>query len=98
MLATEIIRLTDVTKTYQSGAGEQTVLNKVSFAVNKGEFIGIIGDSGSGKTTLLRLLGGLDAPTSGKVVVLGKRLERMGREELDGKVKEKERGGRKWME
>ncbi len=67
----EILRVENLCKTY--GKGENTVhaLDNVSFSVNKGEFIAIIGPSGSGKSTLLHILGGVDKPTSGKVFLDG---------------------------
>lgn len=68
----EILRVENLRKTY--GSGEQAVhaLDGVSFSVNKGEFVAIIGPSGSGKSTLLHILGGVDKPTSGKVFMDGK--------------------------
>lgn len=58
-------------KTYEVGAMKVEVLNGVNLKVGKGEFIVISGPSGSGKTTLLNIIGGIDKPTSGKIVVLG---------------------------
>ena len=68
----EILRVENLCKTY--GKGENTVkaVDNVSFLVEKGEFVAIIGASGSGKSTLLHLLGGVDRPTSGKVFIDGK--------------------------
>ncbi len=68
----EILRVENLCKTY--GKGENTVkaVDNVSFSVEKGEFVAIIGASGSGKSTLLHLLGGVDRPTSGKVFIDGK--------------------------
>ena len=63
----EILRVENLCKTYGKGKNEVKALDHISFAVNKGEFIAIIGPSGSGKSTLLHLLGGVDKPTSGKV-------------------------------
>ena len=67
----EILRVENLCKTY--GKGENTVkaVDNVSFLVEKGEFVAIIGASGSGKSTLLHLLGGVDRPTSGKVFIDG---------------------------
>ena len=67
----EILRVENLTKTYGSGENEVHALNDVSFSVNKGEFVAIIGPSGSGKSTLLHILGGVDRPTSGKVFMDG---------------------------
>ena len=63
----EILRVENRCKTYGKGKNEVKALDNISFSVNKGEFIAIIGPSGSGKSTLLHILGGVDKPTSGKV-------------------------------
>ena len=63
----EILRVKNLCKTYGKGKNEVRALDHISFSVNKGEFIAIIGPSGSGKSTLLHILGGVDKPTSGKV-------------------------------
>lgn len=65
----EILRVENLCKTYGSGEAAVKALDNVSFAVNKGEFVSIVGSSGSGKSTLLHILGGVDRPTSGKVFV-----------------------------
>lgn len=65
----EILRVENLTKTYGKGETSVTALNNVSFTVNKGEFVAIIGPSGSGKSTLLHIIGGVDYPSSGKVFV-----------------------------
>jgi len=67
----EILRVENLCKTYGKGENEVKALDHVSFSVNKGEFIAIIGPSGSGKSTLLHILGGVDKPTSGKVFMDG---------------------------
>lgn len=67
----EILRVENLTKTYGSGEAEVRALDNISFTVEKGEFIAIIGPSGSGKSTLLHILGGVDRPTSGKVFIGG---------------------------
>jgi putative ABC transport system ATP-binding protein len=67
----EILRVENLTKTYGSGEAEVRALDNVSFTVEKGEFLAIIGPSGSGKSTLLHILGGVDRPTSGKVFIEG---------------------------
>ncbi len=65
----EILRIEDLCKTYGKGETEVRALDHVSFSVQKGEFVAIIGPSGSGKSTLLHILGGVDRPTSGRVMV-----------------------------
>lgn len=67
----EIIKVENLTKVYGKGENEVKALDGVSFSVNKGEFIAIIGPSGSGKSTLLHILGGVDKPSGGKVYVDG---------------------------
>jgi putative ABC transport system ATP-binding protein len=65
----EILRVENVSKIYGTGETAVHALNNISFSVQKGEFISIIGPSGSGKSTLMHILGGVDTPTSGKVFV-----------------------------
>ncbi|NLL29594.1 ABC transporter ATP-binding protein [Clostridium isatidis] len=65
----EIVRVENLSKQYGSGETAVKALNNVSFSVNKGEFVAIVGASGSGKSTLLHMLGGVDRPTSGKVFI-----------------------------
>ena len=67
----EILRVENLCKTYGKGENQVKALDNVSFSVNKGEFVAIIGPPGSGKSTLLHILGGVDKPTSGKVYVDG---------------------------
>ena len=66
-----ILEAKDLVKRYPMGEGEVTALQGVSLAVKQGEFVAIMGTSGSGKSTMLHLLGGLDLPTSGEVVIDG---------------------------
>jgi putative ABC transport system ATP-binding protein len=68
---TPVVRLRDVTKSYGEGAGKAQVLRGVSFDIEKGELIALVGQSGSGKSTLLNIIGGLDQPDAGEVEVLG---------------------------
>ncbi|ODU54198.1 MAG: peptide ABC transporter ATP-binding protein [Clostridium sp. SCN 57-10] len=67
----ELLKVEALSKLYGSGDGQVTALDRVSFSVQKGEFVAIIGPSGSGKSTLLHILGAVDTPTSGKVYVDG---------------------------
>ena len=68
----EILKVENLTKIYGKGTTEVVALDNVSFSVEKGEFVAIVGASGSGKSTLLHLIGGVDRPTSGKVFIDGK--------------------------
>lgn len=68
----EILRVENLTKIYGKDSTKVTALDKVSFSVEKGEFVAIVGASGSGKSTLLHLIGGVDRPTKGKVFIDGK--------------------------
>lgn len=67
----EILKVENVIKTYANGDKLLYALNDVSFLVNQGEFIAIVGPSGSGKSTLLHIIGGIDKPTDGKVFING---------------------------
>ncbi len=67
----EILRVENLTKIYGKDSTEVVALDNVSFSVEKGEFVAIVGASGSGKSTLLHLIGGVDRPTSGKVFIDG---------------------------
>ncbi len=68
----EILKVENLTKIYGKGTTKVVALDNVSFSVEKGEFVAIVGASGSGKSTLLHILGGVDRPTSGKVFIDGK--------------------------
>lgn len=77
-----VLSTKDLRKIYGSGENEVHALDGVDFAVEKGEFLAIVGTSGSGKSTLLHMLGGLDRPTSGQVTVDGKDIFTLKDEEL----------------
>ncbi len=68
----EILKVENLSKTYKSGGGAVHALDNISFSVEKGDFVAIVGASGSGKSTLLHILGGVDKPTSGHVYLNGK--------------------------
>lgn len=68
----EILKVENLNKIYGKGENQVKAVDNVSFSVQKGEFVAIIGASGSGKSTLLHLIGGVDRPTSGKVFIDGK--------------------------
>lgn len=76
----EILSAKELCKSYGSGENSVQALNHVSISIENGEFVAVIGTSGSGKSTLLNLLGGLDTPTSGEVLVSGKKLFQMNEE------------------
>ena len=78
----EILRVENLTKVYGKDENEVRALDGVSFSVNKGEFVAIIGPSGSGKSTLLHMLGGVDRPTGGKVFMDGKDVYAQNEEQL----------------
>ena len=67
----KILRVENLSKVYGTKENKVVALDNVSFSVNKGEFVAIVGHSGSGKSTLLHLIGGVDRPTKGKVIIEG---------------------------
>ncbi len=79
---TTVVQTKNLTKTYVMGEMQVQALDGVDFSVSAGEFVAIIGKSGSGKSTLLHMLGGLDAPTSGSVIVDGNDLTMLDRTQL----------------
>jgi putative ABC transport system ATP-binding protein len=81
-MSENVVETDRVAKQYKRGKIPVAALNGVSMRVLRGEIVGIIGPSGSGKTTLLNLIGGLDTPSGGKVVVDGVDLGRLGESEL----------------
>lgn len=68
----EILKVENLTKVYGKGESEVIALDHVTFSVERGEFVAIVGASGTGKSTLLHLIGGVDTPTEGKVYIDGK--------------------------
>lgn len=78
----EILKVENLTKIYGSGENLVHAVDDVSFSVEKGEFVAIVGASGSGKSTLLHLIGGVDRPTSGKIFVDGNDISRMNDDKL----------------
>ncbi len=81
MAADPVVSCRNLFKTFRQGKYEVSVLTGVNINVRRGETVAIVGASGSGKSTLLHLLGGLDAPTSGEILIMGRRLEELGEKE-----------------
>lgn len=78
----EILRVENLSKIYGKGENKVVALDNISFSVEKGEFVAIVGASGSGKSTLLHLIGGVDRPTKGKVFIDGKNIYEMNDDKL----------------
>lgn len=78
----EILKVENLVKTYKNGSTNINAVDHVSFSVQKGDFVAIVGASGSGKSTLLHLLGGVDRPTSGKVFIDGVDIYQMNNDAL----------------
>lgn len=77
-----VLEIHDLTKRYGEDESEVIAVNHVSFSVEKGEFVAIIGASGSGKSTLMNLIGGIDIPTSGSIIIDGQEIAKMNGDEL----------------
>ena len=77
-----VLEVKELTKKYGQGESEVIALDQVSFSVERGEFVAIIGASGSGKSTLMNMIGGIDHPTSGSVVIEGNDISSMNEDEL----------------
>ena len=80
----EFVKLQDITKIYKMGEVEIRAADRISFAINKGEFVVIVGPSGAGKTTVLNILGGMDTTTSGKLIVDGEDITAYNAKQLTG--------------
>ncbi len=78
----EILKVENLTKIYGKGESQVRAVDNISFSVQKGEFVAIVGSSGSGKSTLLHLMGGVDRPTSGKVYIDGKDIYQLDNDNL----------------
>ncbi len=76
-MSESMVQVRNVTKIYERGTQKVEVLHGLTLEIPKGDFVALMGPSGSGKTTLLNLIGGLDQPTSGEVLVGGSRIDRM---------------------
>ena len=77
-----ILEVKDLKKYYGQGENQVKALDGISLSVKQGEFLAVVGTSGSGKSTLLHMMGGLDTPTSGRVIVAGKDISTLSRDEL----------------
>ena len=78
----EVLRVENLTKEYGKKDTKVVALDNISFSIEKGEFVAIVGASGSGKSTLLHMLGGVDRPTSGKVFIDGEDIYKFNNDEL----------------
>ncbi len=77
-----LVEFQDVVKTYGTGEGKQIAVDHVDFTIEKGEFVVILGQSGAGKSTVLNMLGGMDVPTEGKVIIDGMEVSAMNDKQL----------------
>lgn len=73
----EILKVENLVKTYKEGKEEFNAVDDISFSIEKGEFVAVVGASGSGKSTLMHMIGGVDRPTSGKILIDGKEINTM---------------------
>ncbi len=78
----EILRVEKLVKTYKEGKDEFNAVDNVSFSVEKGDFVAVVGASGSGKSTLMHMIGGVDRPTSGKILIDGNEINTMDNNKL----------------
>src|SRR6201996_5296109 len=81
-MSESMVEIRNVTKTYERGKQKVEVLHGLSMDIPRGDFVALMGPSGSGKTTLLNLIGGLDQPTSGEILVGGARIDKLSSGEL----------------
>lgn len=81
-MSKKIVEFIDVVKEYGTGEGKQLAVNHIDFSIDEGEFVVILGQSGAGKSTVLNMLGGMDVPTSGKVIINGKEVSNMNDKQL----------------
>lgn len=77
-----VIEVKNISKVYETDSFKTVALEDISFKINKGEFVAIMGPSGSGKSTLMHILGALDKPTSGEYILDGKNVEKLSEDEL----------------
>ncbi|MGW8179806.1 MAG: ATP-binding cassette domain-containing protein, partial [bacterium] len=80
--STNFLELRDVTKKFRLTSGDVVALDRVSLSIGKGELVALVGPSGSGKTTLLNIIGALDRPSQGEVLLEGKRIDCLSEEKL----------------
>lgn len=77
----DVVVLNDVCKEYGVNENKVIALNHINLSIQEGEFVAVVGFSGSGKTTLLNMIGGLDKPTTGEIIIAGKRIQLLGEDE-----------------
>ena len=77
-----VLEVKELTKKYGEGESEVIALDHLTFSVERGEFVAIIGASGSGKSTLMNMIGGIDHPTSGSIIIDGNEIQVMSEDEL----------------
>ncbi|MCR4717587.1 MAG: ABC transporter ATP-binding protein [Lachnospiraceae bacterium] len=82
MTEKKVVEFKDVVKEYGEGDGKQIAVNHVDFSINEGEFVVILGQSGAGKSTVLNMLGGMDSPTSGEIIVDDAEVSKMNDKQL----------------
>ncbi len=81
-MSKKLVEFIDVVKEYGTGDAKQLAVNHIDFFIDEGEFVVILGQSGAGKSTVLNMLGGMDVPTSGKVIIDGKEVSSMNDKQL----------------